>query len=140
MKKIVIVFIGLIFFTGCGGDDGFTFEEQLAIDIAKIDQYLEENNLDAEIHSSGIRFNEIDPGENLNRNIEEATEISEDLGASKFILGSIIELNEELQITATQYNTTGQLQGVAADAVTPAFDMIWLYVSVVKGGHAVPAF
>ena len=55
MKKIGIVFFGLIFLLGCG-DDGFTFEEQLAVDVAKIDRYLEENDLSAQIHSSSIRY------------------------------------------------------------------------------------
>ena len=63
MKKIVGVLIGFLFLAGCGGEDDFTFEEQLIIDIAKIDEYLASNNLDAEIHERGIRFNVTEEGD-----------------------------------------------------------------------------
>lgn len=55
MAKFLVVCSILVFLASCG-DDGFTFEEQLALDIAAIDRYLETNGVDAEIHESGIRF------------------------------------------------------------------------------------
>ncbi len=55
MKKLLGIF-GILIFVSCGGDDGLSFEEQLAIDIATIDSYLDENNIDAQIHSTGIRY------------------------------------------------------------------------------------
>ncbi len=41
--------------------------------------------------------------------LEKATEISNALGASEFILGSIIEINETLQISASKYDSKGIL-------------------------------
>lgn len=38
-------------------------EDQLALDVATIDEYLQENNIDAEIHPSGLRYQIIEPGE-----------------------------------------------------------------------------
>lgn len=38
-------------------------EEQLALDIAAIDEYLLENNIDAETHPSGLRYQIIEEGE-----------------------------------------------------------------------------
>lgn len=64
MKKAVGILTILLFLSGCGGDDGFTFEEQLAIDIALIDSYLDENGISTEVHGSGIRFNETEQGSN----------------------------------------------------------------------------
>ena len=54
-------------------------------------------------------FNEIESGQSLNRDIDKAQDIAESLGANNFILGNIIELNDELQITASQYDLSGQV-------------------------------
>lgn len=41
----------------CDSEPNFDIDQaQLAVDIELIDTYLEENNLDAEIHPSGIRY------------------------------------------------------------------------------------
>ncbi len=47
-----------VIFSACLPDspDIPTFEEQLAIDIAIIDNYLEEHNIDAIEHQSGLRY------------------------------------------------------------------------------------
>ena len=63
MKKILGVFGGLIFLSGCGKDDGFTVEEQMAIDIAAIESYLDNNGISTDLHESGIRFIISDQGE-----------------------------------------------------------------------------
>lgn len=47
----------------CGGDEGLTFDEQLAVDIAAIDRFLENNDIDTEVHSSGIRFTTLEAGD-----------------------------------------------------------------------------
>lgn len=58
--------IGIVFVAAsCSGDDNgddapaepeISFEEQLDIDIALIDEYLATNNIEAEIHESGLRY------------------------------------------------------------------------------------
>ncbi|MEO1253843.1 MAG: FKBP-type peptidyl-prolyl cis-trans isomerase [Bacteroidota bacterium] len=67
MRFLFFAFIAIIFISGCGNDqEGPSFEEQLAIDIEAIDDYLTDNNIDAEVHSSGIRYiiNQDGTGEN----------------------------------------------------------------------------
>jgi FKBP-type peptidyl-prolyl cis-trans isomerase FklB len=60
MKKnlLAISVLSLVLFAGCKKDDGVVLseEDQLAADIELIDKYLSDNNIDAEIHESGIRF------------------------------------------------------------------------------------
>ncbi len=59
IKKAYFYFsIGLfLVLTSCSKDEeGKSFEEQLAIDVAVIEDYLTENNINAEVHSSGIRY------------------------------------------------------------------------------------
>lgn len=61
MKNILVLLLALslTLFSGCGGNDAppaVTFEEQLAIDIEIIDDYLSDNEINAEIHESGIRY------------------------------------------------------------------------------------
>ena len=41
---------------GCKKDDGLSYEEQLALDIQKIQAYLSDNNLTAEATPSGLHF------------------------------------------------------------------------------------
>jgi FKBP-type peptidyl-prolyl cis-trans isomerase len=55
--------IGLLFltFSGCGGDEE-EGPDQLALDIEAIDQFLEENNLSAEEHESGLRYRILNSG------------------------------------------------------------------------------
>ena len=60
--KTVLSFVGLfgiMSLISCGFDDvntGPSFEEQLAQDISLIDEYLIDNEIDNEIHESGIRY------------------------------------------------------------------------------------
>lgn len=61
MKKIfgVIGLVSIVSLVSCGFDDldqGLSFEEQLAIDVALIDAYLLDNDINAEVHASGIRY------------------------------------------------------------------------------------
>lgn len=57
MKKIKILFITLLI-VGCGKDDGesISAQEQFEIDVEVIDSFLEENDIQADIHPSGIRY------------------------------------------------------------------------------------
>lgn len=57
MKQLVLIssFLAFLLFS-CGNDDSDAFNEQLALDILNIDEYLETNNIQTEIHSSGIRY------------------------------------------------------------------------------------
>ncbi len=58
-RYIFLIFLVATLLSSCGiGDDdsGVSFEEQLAIDIAAIDNYLTENSISTEVHPSGIRF------------------------------------------------------------------------------------
>jgi FKBP-type peptidyl-prolyl cis-trans isomerase FkpA len=56
-KSFLTAFLALAAFlaTGCLGDP-VTYEEQLAKDLKKIEQYLSENNLDAESTPSGLHY------------------------------------------------------------------------------------
>lgn len=58
MKKLLspLLILSLVFFGGCGSDDEVSFEEQLAIDNALIDNYLLQNNISTQEHESGIRY------------------------------------------------------------------------------------
>ena len=60
MKKLTLLstIFSFSLLISCGSDDGasVSFEEQLAIDIEIIDQYLTDNNIDADVHESGIRY------------------------------------------------------------------------------------
>jgi len=58
MRKVFITLLvpALLFLSSCGRDEGLSLEEQLALDIVEIDRYLDDNNIDAQIHSSGIRY------------------------------------------------------------------------------------
>ena len=65
INRLFAFFLAITFLSGCGNDDEDprTFEEQLAIDIDLIDDYLEQNSITSEIHSSGIRFVRTTQGE-----------------------------------------------------------------------------
>ena len=61
MKNIlsILFLLSIVVISGCGSDDSapaVSFEEQLAIDIEIIDDYLNDNDINAEIHESGIRY------------------------------------------------------------------------------------
>jgi FKBP-type peptidyl-prolyl cis-trans isomerase FkpA len=54
MKKICLFFVVSLLFLGCEEED--LVKEQLEKDIAKIEKYLEENELTAESTSSGLHY------------------------------------------------------------------------------------
>jgi len=59
MKQLVFLFLSLstLLLLSCGEDnDSDAFDEQLAFDLLAIDNYLAENSIEAEVHSSGIRY------------------------------------------------------------------------------------
>lgn len=53
-------------------------------------------------------FNELKKEQIESPTLEIATSLTKNFGASQFILGSITEVNEDLQITATKYDAAGQ--------------------------------
>ena len=59
--SIVLISVGILM--GCGSDEIINPDKQLNIDIAAIDQYLEDNNItDAIAHSSGLRYRFVEAG------------------------------------------------------------------------------
>ncbi len=57
MKRILgISLLAVAVLSGCNKDEVTTPNEQLEIDIVKIDNYLGENNITAQIHESGLRY------------------------------------------------------------------------------------
>ncbi|WP_436516154.1 FKBP-type peptidyl-prolyl cis-trans isomerase [Ekhidna sp. To15] len=69
MRKIytLLCIFSIVTFSGCGSDDApaVSAEEQLEIDLEIIDDYLDDNNINAQIHESEIRYvmNRIGDGE-----------------------------------------------------------------------------
>lgn len=70
----------------------------------KLDEIPGINSIDP-----NMLFSRLEEGANISRQIDKAAGISNYFGAAKFILGSIVELDEVLQITASKYNVTGKL-------------------------------
>ncbi len=54
-------------------------------------------------------FNQLERNNEAIPSLSEAVEISKSLGSGEFILGNIIDINEVLQITASKYNSEGEL-------------------------------
>lgn len=54
-------------------------------------------------------FNQLKKANELIPALEQATEISSTLGAAEFVIGSIIEVNESIQISASKYDAKGKL-------------------------------
>lgn len=63
---LAITLLAFVALAGCLDDDSEDYisaEEQLQIDIELIDEYLANNSINAEIHSSGLRYVIHDPGD-----------------------------------------------------------------------------
>lgn len=57
MKKIWLLVVLVVALAGCNKDGGLPFEEQMAKDVAIIDKYLEDNNIqNVIIDGSGLRY------------------------------------------------------------------------------------
>jgi FKBP-type peptidyl-prolyl cis-trans isomerase FkpA len=69
MRKLLLLSFLFIITTSCDRDECdvepnlSVDENQLATDIAKIDAYLAENNIEAQQHPSGLRFSIIEKGD-----------------------------------------------------------------------------
>jgi FKBP-type peptidyl-prolyl cis-trans isomerase len=64
MKNIfllITLLTSFLFFSSCSNDD-ISPTEQLSNDVATIEAYLEDNNIDYESHVSGLRYVIHDPG------------------------------------------------------------------------------
>ena len=68
MKKLLIAVVLLAVLSSCDKEKCTPAsvnadQTQMEIDIARIDQYLEENNIEAQVHNTGIRYRIIEKGE-----------------------------------------------------------------------------
>lgn len=76
-KTIFILLISIIGLSACNKDgDILTYEEQLAIDIEKIENYLIENELTAESTSSGLYYIIEEEGTGANPTLDDIVEVS----------------------------------------------------------------
>jgi len=77
----IVGLLMLSFFTGCLDDDDESIDfgdpqQQLQRDIEIIDNFLEANNIDAQEHSSGLRFIIRDPGGGVSPNSSSAVTVN----------------------------------------------------------------
>ena len=57
MKKCILLFSIISVFWSCSGDSELSLEEQLSVDVAKIDAYISANNLtNVQVSGSGLRY------------------------------------------------------------------------------------
>lgn len=56
IKKLVLLGVILLGYAACKKDDIFDAEEQFIRDTTLIEQYLAEKNIEAETHTSGLRY------------------------------------------------------------------------------------
>lgn len=56
MKPFILCLFVLVSLVSCKDDDELTYEEQLAVDTALIDEFLAVNNITAQIDPSGLRY------------------------------------------------------------------------------------
>ena len=61
-KFFSLLLLGGLLFAACGDDDSLSIEEQLAVDIQKIQDYLTDNGLVAESTPSGLHYIIDEPG------------------------------------------------------------------------------
>ncbi|SNT31317.1 FKBP-type peptidyl-prolyl cis-trans isomerase [Ekhidna lutea] len=67
--------------------------EQLEIDLARIDQHLEGNNINAQIHSSGIRYRVLEEGTGLNPTLTDLVTVTY---TGQFLEGEIFDEAENV--------------------------------------------
>ena len=124
---IGLLTVGLIYFLGIKNDEVASQTISNAISIFPFDvkgspdiQYLSEGmvdlvstNLDGlpDINSidPNLIFNQLQKPENQPLVLESATNISRQLGAREFLLGSIVEVGDEIRVTASKYDASGKL-------------------------------
>ena len=93
MKKNVlpILSVCLILLAGCGEDEeSLSFEEQLAIDVEIIDNYLAENGITTEVDESGIRYIIEEEGNDIFASIGDDVAVK---FSSYFLDGTLISLD-----------------------------------------------
>lgn len=56
MKRILLAMAVVFLLAGCKDEEELTYEQQLAIDTALIDDFLATNNIEAEVDPSGLRY------------------------------------------------------------------------------------
>ena len=70
----------------------------------KLDEIPDVNSIDP-----NLIFSRLEEQSGITRNPEKAAELSQGFGAKKFVLGSIVELSGQLEISASKYDASGQL-------------------------------
>jgi len=98
MKKYIPLLLLILAFTGCNSDDDCNNEVNLDVDQTKIDEdiaiidaYLAENNIQAQEHPSGLRYVILDEGEENGENPEICTVVYVDYVGRLFDTRSVFE-------------------------------------------------
>jgi class 3 adenylate cyclase/tetratricopeptide (TPR) repeat protein len=107
------------------GSDNITYLGQGIVDLISIqlDEIPSINSVDP-----NLLFSKLDDASTIARLPEKAAELSRSLGASEFILGSIIAVDNVLQLSATKYNAAGKKmatetsKGNKTDGLTKTID------------------
>lgn len=107
------------------GSDDITYLGQGIVDLISIqlDEIPSINSVDP-----NLLLSKLDEESTIARFPEKAAELSKSLGATEFILGSIVAVDDVLQLSATKYNlagekmTTENIRGNIADGLTNTID------------------
>lgn len=92
MKQFLLCMLVAVVFLGCKDDEALTYDEQLAIDVAILDEYLANNNIVAEVHSSGLRYVIHEQGSGLTPTLESGIIASYE---GTFLDGEVFDSNSE---------------------------------------------
>lgn len=92
MKRFILCLFVLSSLVACKDDDELTFEQQLAVDTALIDDFLNANNISAQVDPSGLRYVIHEQGSGL------TPELASGIVASyegTFLDGEVFDSNDE---------------------------------------------
>ena len=95
MKQLILLFLSCftLILLSCGEDnDSDAFDERLALDLLNIDAYLEENNIEAQVHSSGIRYVEGVVGEGVSPTTSDSVTV---IYTARLFDGTVVDQSEE---------------------------------------------
>ena len=97
MRRLVTafaVFVVILGFQGCSDDDILTDQEQLELDIRFIDNYLQENGIDAIEDPSGVRYVIHTAGTGPKPSLASTVRVNY---TGRFFNGTIFETNSDVQ-------------------------------------------
>ncbi|MEM1321389.1 MAG: FKBP-type peptidyl-prolyl cis-trans isomerase [Bacteroidota bacterium] len=76
MQKVIsILFLAVLISAGCNNEDILSPAEQLAEDIQTIEQYLADNNINAQKTASGLHYNIEVEGAGIHPNLDQRVEV-----------------------------------------------------------------